>query len=63
MTSFDGTPLVSIILLNYNAGILLEECINSIYKTNYKNYEIILVDNDSKDNNEKVSFHNYENLE
>ena len=50
MTSFDGTPLVSIILLNYNAGILLEECINSIYKTNYKNYEIILVDNNSKDN-------------
>ena len=50
MTSYDQNPLVSIIILNYNAGKLLEECINSIYKTNYKNYEIILVDNDSKDN-------------
>ena len=43
-------PLVSIIILNYNAGKLLQECINSIYQSNYKNYEIIVVDNDSKDN-------------
>jgi len=43
-------PLVSIIILNYNAGRLLEECIDSIYHSNYENFEIILVDNDSKDN-------------
>ena len=43
-------PLVSIIILNYNAGKLLEDCINSIFQSNYKNYEIIVVDNDSKDN-------------
>ena len=42
-------PLVSIIILNYNAGKLLEDCINSIFQSNYKNYEIIVVDNDSKD--------------
>ena len=41
-------PLVSIIILNYNAGKLLEECINSICQSNYKNYEIIVVDNNSK---------------
>ena len=46
----DEKPLISIIILNYNAGKLLEECINSIYKSNYKNFEIIVVDNDSKDN-------------
>ena len=45
----DENPLVSIIILNYNAGNLLEECINSIYQSYYKNYEIIVVDNDSKD--------------
>jgi hypothetical protein len=46
----DEEPLVSIIILNYNAGKLIEECIDSIYQSNYKNYEIILVDNNSKDN-------------
>ena len=43
-------PLVSIIILNYNAGNLLLDCVNSIQKTNYENYEIIIVDNNSKDN-------------
>ncbi len=43
-------PLVSIIILNYNAGKLIEECIYSIYQSNYNNYEIIVVDNNSKDN-------------
>ena len=41
--------LVSIIILNYNAGKLIEECVDSIYQSNYKNFEIILVDNNSKD--------------
>ncbi|BDQ31809.1 glycosyl transferase [Nitrosopumilus zosterae] len=43
-------PLVSIIILNYNAGNLLVDCINSIQKSTYTNFEIILVDNVSKDN-------------
>ena len=43
-------PLVSIIILNYNAGKLLKECIDSIFQSNYKKYEIILVDNNSNDN-------------
>jgi len=42
-------PLVSIIIVNYNAGELLVNCINSITKSNYHNYEIILVDNNSTD--------------
>ena len=45
----DEKPLISIIILNYNAGKLLKECVNSIYESNYKNFEIIVVDNDSKD--------------
>ena len=40
---------VSIIILNYNAGDLLLNCIESIQKTTYDNYEIILVDNASDD--------------
>ena len=51
---FDGNnPLVSIVILNYNAGDLLIDCIDSIQNSNYKNFEIILVDNVSKDNSHK----------
>jgi len=42
-------PLISIIILNYNAGKLLEECVDSIYQSKYENFEIIVVDNDSED--------------
>lgn len=42
-------PLVSIIILNYNAGQLLIDCVDSILKTNYSNFEVIVVDNASKD--------------
>ncbi len=45
--------LVSIIILNYNAGDLLLDCVSSIFKSNYKNFEIILVDNVSKDQSHK----------
>ena len=43
------SPLVSIIILNYNARELLLNCVESVFKTNYSNIEIIVVDNDSKD--------------
>jgi GT2 family glycosyltransferase len=46
-------PQISIVILNYNAGDLLIDCISSIQKSNYKNLEIILVDNISKDNSHK----------
>src|SRR6267378_3964832 len=45
--------LVSIIILNYNAGDLLSECVESVFKTTYDNFEVIVVDNASKDNSHK----------
>ncbi len=45
--------LVSIIILNYNADQLLLDCVESIMKTNYDNFEIIVVDNASADDSHK----------
>ena len=45
----NNTPFVSIIILNYNAGQLLIDCVDSVLQTNYSNFEIIVVDNASKD--------------
>ena len=41
---------ISIILVNYNGSNDTLECINSLKKCNYPNYEVVVVDNSSKDN-------------
>ena len=43
-------PLVSIIIINYNGFDYVEKCFKSIMENNYKEFEIILVDNNSTDN-------------
>ena len=45
----DKELLVSIIVLNYNAGELLLNCIESLKKSRHSNIEIIVVDNVSSD--------------
>ncbi len=45
----ENNPLVSVIIVNYNGKTYLEKCLESLMKINYKNYEIILVDNNSTD--------------
>ena len=47
------SPLVSIIILNYNAGELLLNCVDSLKKSTYTNLEILIVDNISSDNSQK----------
>lgn len=39
---------ISIILVNYNGNLDTLDCIKSIKKSNYENYNIIVVDNESK---------------
>lgn len=46
----DREPLVSIIILNYNSSKFIKKCLVSVFKTDYDNYEVILVDNGSHDN-------------
>src|SRR6187401_395134 len=47
-------PLVSIILINYNQLPITLECLESLKKLSYENYEVILVDNASKENPTKI---------
>jgi len=42
-------PLVSIIIVNWNGLSILKECFYSLSKIDYPNWELILVDNGSKD--------------
>ena len=55
-------PLVSVIILNYNAGKLLLDCVQSVYASSYQNFEVIVVDNVSTDNSHKICKNNFENI-
>ena len=46
--------LVSIIIVNFNNVKLLKDCLNSIFNQNYKNKQIIVVDDNSNDNSLNV---------
>ena len=47
-------PKISIIIPVYNTEKTLKRCLNSILDQKYEDYEIILVNDGSKDNSEKV---------
>ena len=42
-------PMFSIIIPVYNTVMQLPKCVNSILKQDFKNYEVILVDDGSSD--------------
>ena len=41
--------LISVIIVNYNAGDKLQKCLAHLELQTYKNFEVLLIDNDSKD--------------
>jgi glycosyltransferase involved in cell wall biosynthesis len=49
------TPLISIVIPNFNYGHFLGEAIESVLNQTYKNIEIIVVDNESTDNSVLVA--------
>lgn len=55
----ENIPKVFIIILNYNGYRDTIECIDSIKKSTYKNYEIIIIDNNSTDNSERILLSKY----
>lgn len=50
--SDSSCKFVSIIILNYNGGDVIVDCIRSVLKTKNVSFEIILIDNNSSDNSE-----------
>jgi len=55
-------PLLSLIILNYNGRELLDECISSVMNQSIKNYEVIVVDNDSDDDSVSFIKENYPDI-
>ena len=55
----DNLPLVSIIIVNLNGKLHLKTCLEFLSKINYENYEIIVMDNNSKDGSIEFIENNY----
>jgi len=53
---------ISIILVTYNSGEHLESCLDSVFAQDFKDYEVIVVDNASADNT-KLILKKYPNVE
>lgn len=42
-------PPVTVIILNYNGGSYVEQCLNSIFQNHYSNFDVMFIDNNSSD--------------
>lgn len=42
-------PKIFVIILNYNGKETLKRCLDSVFYSDYPNFEVVIVDNDSKD--------------
>lgn len=46
--------MISIIITAFNAEKTIEKCLNSILENKYEDYEIVIINDGSKDNTEKI---------
>jgi len=47
-------PLVSVVVPNFNYGHFLPQCIESVLDQSYRDYEVIVVDDNSNDNSREI---------
>lgn len=45
----NNIPKIFAIILNYNSQDTIKDCLFSVFKSDYPNYEVVVVDNDSRD--------------
>jgi hypothetical protein len=50
-----NVPLISVVILNYNGKEFLDDCIDSVLKSDYPNLEVILADNASTDGSLEIA--------
>ena len=62
MTNHYTIILITIILPYKNSQVFFEECLNSILKQSYKNFELILVNDNSNDASESIAI-KYRNID
>ena len=55
-------PLVTVYLVNHNYGKFLKQSVESVLKQNYKNYELIIIDDGSTDDSHLL-LDEYEQIE
>ena len=56
------SPKVSVIIVNFDGKELLEKCLKSLFKNDYENFEVILVDNNSTDGTIEFVTKNYPSI-
>jgi len=57
-----GLKKVSVIIVNWNGERVLRGCLDAIYAQEYKNIEVIVVDNNSHDNSVELIKKNYKHV-
>ena len=57
------TPHVKILILNWNGKELLKTCLESIFKIDYLNYSILVIDNGSTDDSVQMIRENYSEVD
>jgi hypothetical protein len=53
-TQITSQPKIAVMILNYNGIQFLESCIDSLLNQTYKNFDIIMIDNNSSDGSVKL---------
>ncbi len=60
--SLENNDLISIIIINFNGGDYILDCVDSVFKTNNCNFEVILIDNNSTDNSSNLCTEKFDQI-